>query len=220
MEDISAPTAGKGRYHHGDLRNALIDAAVGLARAGGPDAVVLRAAARQVGVSPTAAYRHFAGQSDLLFAVKTVGQQMLAERMEGAAGSVPGEPDEGVEERVLAMGKGYIGFALDEPGLFRSAFCNTPDLAMGLSDEGVPQPASGEHQFRSFELLIGILDGLVASGLMPPARRPGAEVAAWSLVHGLAMLILDGPFSLLPDDQRDAAVDRALRTLVAGFTAP
>lgn len=223
MEETSGSGPGKSGYHHGDLRNALVDAATGLARTGGPDAIVLRAAARQVGVSPTAAYRHFAGQGELLFAVKVVGQQMLAERMESATRSLPGDSGEAVERQMMAMGRGYIGFALDEPGLFRSAFCNTPDLAMGLTAEGVPElpaSASGEHAFRSFELLVEILDGLVAAGSMPPDRRPGAEVTAWSMVHGLAMLILDGPFALLPAEQRDAAVDRALATLIAGFTVP
>ncbi|WP_367123455.1 TetR/AcrR family transcriptional regulator [Streptomyces phytohabitans] len=236
MEDSSGTTAGKGRYHHGDLRNALIDAAVGLARAGGPDAVVLRAAARRVGVSPTAAYRHFAGQPELLFAVKEAGQQRLAERMEAAVRAVPDTHPRAVEERMLAMGRGYIGFALDEPGLFRSAFCHTADdvtrLPAALSGEAPPAPGGGptvegmpgadadEWQFRSFRMLVEILDGLVDAGRMPPARRPGAEVTAWSMVHGLSTLVLDGPFAPLTEEQRDAAVDIALRTLVAGFTAP
>lgn len=223
MEETSGSAPGKSGYHHGDLRNALIDAATGLARAGGPDAIVLRAAARQVGVSPTAAYRHFAGQGELLFAVKVVGQQMLAERMESATRSVPGDSGDAVEQQMIAMGRGYVGFALEEPGLFRAAFCDTPELAMGLSAEGVPElpetvQAAGD--FRSFELLVEILDGLVAAGRMPPERRIGAEATAWSMVHGLATLLLDGPFSLLPGEQRDAAVGRALATLIAGFTAP
>lgn len=227
MEDASGNPAGKAAYHHGDLRNALIDAATSLARDGGPDAVVLRAAARRVGVSPTAAYRHFEGQGDLLFAVKVRGQEALARSMARGAGGVPGaDEDVGgggdgdeVARRMLAMGRGYIDFALQEPGLFRTAFCNTPDLAIGLSDEGVPRPASGEWQFRSIEMLIEILDGLEATGRMPPSRRPGAEVTAWAMVHGLAVLLLDGPFALLPEEQRAAAVDRALETLLAGFEA-
>jgi AcrR family transcriptional regulator len=220
MGETSAKGGNRAAYHHGDLRNALIDAATDLAREGGPEAVVLRAAARRVGVSPTAAYRHFGGQSDLLFAVKVRGQQSLADSMAAAGELGPDASGAEVESAVLAMGRGYIAFALHEPGLFRSAFRNTPDLAIVLNDEGVPSPASGEWQFRSFEMLVDVLDRLVACGRMPAHRRPGAEVAAWSTVHGLSVLLLDGPFALLPDDQREAAVDRTLRTLLAGFTAP
>jgi AcrR family transcriptional regulator len=215
--DETTNGAGKSAYHHGDLRNALIDAASALARDGGPDAVVLRAAARRVGVSPTAAYRHFQGQGELLLAVKARGQQLLAERMDSAIASVP---EDQVRQRVVAMGRAYVAFALEEPGLFRSAFCHTRDHAIGLSPQGAPQPAGGEWEFRSFQMLVEILDGLLESGLMPPERRPGAEVTAWSMVHGLATLLLDGPFALLPPDQRDAAVDRALETLATGFTTP
>ncbi len=222
MDETSGTGGGRTAYHHGDLRNALIEAATDLAREGGPDAVVLRAAARRVGVSPTAAYRHFSGQGDLLFAVKVRGQQYLVDSMAdagepGGAGEAPGED---VEQVMIAMGRGYLSFALREPGLFRAAFCNTPDLAIELGDDGVPRPVSGEWQFQSFEMLIDVLDRFVASGRMPVHRRPGAEMTAWSMLHGLAVLLLDGPFSRLPADQREAAVDRALRTLLAGFTAP
>ncbi|EST38398.1 hypothetical protein N566_07650 [Streptomycetaceae bacterium MP113-05] len=220
MGDTSAKSGNRAAYHHGDLRNALIDAATDLAREGGPEAVVLRAAARRVGVSPTAAYRHFAGQGDLLFAVKVCGQQYLAESMAVAGDLPPGASGADVEAAVMAMGRGYVSFALREPGLFRSAFCSTPDLAIEVNADGIPRPVAGAWQFRSFEMLVEVLDRLVACGRMPAHRRLGAEVSAWSMVHGLSVLLLDGPFALLPEDQREAAVDRALLTLLAGFTAP
>src|SRR5690242_15991484 len=76
----SVTTSGTARatYHHGDLRNALIGAAADLAERGGPDAVTIRAAAREVGVTPTAAYRHFAGQADLVDAAKAEALQRMA----------------------------------------------------------------------------------------------------------------------------------------------
>src|SRR5687767_8921701 len=86
---MGAITGGKSRYHHGDLRNALIGAAVELAAEGGPERVVLREAARSVGVSPTAAYRHFNGQGDLLHAVKARGQQALVASMTEALHALP-----------------------------------------------------------------------------------------------------------------------------------
>lgn len=213
---------GRSAYHHGDLRNALIDAATDLARDGGPEAVVLRAAARRVGVSPTAAYRHFAGQAELLHAVKELGQRRLAESMESAGEpyrsgrSGPGE----AEERVRAIGRGYLAFARAEPGLYRVAFCRdplrvtTPDGLIGHGAE------AGTWAFRSFGILVEALDALVGHGRMSEERRVGAELTAWATVHGLAMLFLDGPLSLLSAQEADAVAERAFDTLLAGFTTP
>lgn len=112
-------------YHHGDLPNALTDAATQLAREGGPDAVVLRAAARATGVSAAAAYRHFADHGELLHAVRQRALSELADAMRRSLDS--GEPltDRGQESirRLRALGRAYIEFALDNPGLFRTAFC-------------------------------------------------------------------------------------------------
>jgi AcrR family transcriptional regulator len=112
-------------YHHGDLANALTRAAADLARHGGPDAVVLREAARRVGVSPTAAYRHFGAHEDLVRAVKSHAQDALAHAMEAAAA---GSPDPRALTHALA--EAYIRFALSEPGLFRTAFHRTGDSVL------------------------------------------------------------------------------------------
>src|SRR4030081_3822734 len=126
----SVPTdssATRTRYHHGDLAHALTRQAVVLAREGGPEAVVLREAARRVGVSPTAAYRHFAAHEDLLHAVKLQAQQALAAAMQSAVEAVPpsAAPAQNAVNHVRAIGVSYVGFALAEPGLFRTAFCRT-----------------------------------------------------------------------------------------------
>ncbi|AVZ71289.1 TetR/AcrR family transcriptional regulator [Streptomyces lunaelactis] len=215
MESI---TGGKSRYHHGDLRNALIEAAVGLAVEGGPERVVLREAARSVGVSPTAAYRHFTGQGDLLEAVKIRGQQALADSMTEAVRVLPGLDDPGEEavRRTEAIGRGYVRFAIEHPGLYRTAFCRTP-LAEGSGFTGLDAPED-RPEFAAFVQLSDTLDTLVAAGRMRPENRPAAEVAAWSAVHGLSLLILDGPLAHLPADQRDAVVERTLTTIVAGLT--
>ena len=78
----AAATRGRRSYRHGDLRRALLDAGVALAREGGPDAVVLREATRRAGVVPNAAYRHFAGRQALLDAVRIVALDQLALAME------------------------------------------------------------------------------------------------------------------------------------------
>ncbi|KAF4406313.1 MULTISPECIES: TetR/AcrR family transcriptional regulator [Streptomyces] len=218
-----AVKGGKAGYHHGDLRNALTEAAVELAAEGGPERVVLREAARRVGVSPTAAYRHFGSHCDLLGAVKERCQRQLAASMARAVEEGPELPDAGEEavRRTVAIGRGYVRFAVENPGLYRSAFSRVV-LDGAAGDHGLVfagvLPPGDDPVFRAFRALSDTLDALVESGRMRPGNRAGAEVAAWSTVHGLSLLILDGPLARLPEEQRDAVVDRSLEAIVAGLT--
>ncbi|AUH39194.1 TetR/AcrR family transcriptional regulator [Streptomyces sp. CMB-StM0423] len=218
---MSEVRSGKAGYHHGDLRNALVDAASELARGGGPEAVVLREAARRVGVSPTAAYRHFASQADLLQAVKDEGQRRLADSMDKVIaeteGPPGGDPADAAKGRLMALGLGYVRFAVTEPGMYRAAFCRVEqDRQPWNQGEGIGDLHPGD--VRSFRLLIGAMDALDAAGVMRPGVRTGAEFAAWSSVHGLAMLLLDGPLGGLPPPQRDAIVTRTLTMILDGLT--
>jgi AcrR family transcriptional regulator len=203
----SAPRA---TYRHGDLRNALIEAGVRLAAAGGPDAVVLREATRQVGVSPNAAYRHFSDRKDLLAAVSLRCLNLVATEImrERATASAPGD----VRAQLDAVGRAYVHFALREPGLFRTAFAAHTD----------PEPGRGGVQggLGPFGLLLEVLDRAVEQGVMRPGRRPGAEVAAWASVHGLAVLLLDGPLRSVPEAGREALIDTVLTTVREGLLLP
>ncbi|MGY1439101.1 TetR/AcrR family transcriptional regulator [Streptomyces reniochalinae] len=213
----------EGRYHHGDLRNALIRAAIELAAEGGPDAVVLRAAARKVGVSATAAYRHFEGQSDLLGAVKEYGQQRLVACMEAVGRASEGVGPQAARDRMMELGRGYVRFAREEPGLYRTAFCRKALGAVGITEEGGLADAEGEQpgwETRSFELLTETLDDAVTAGLITPERRPGAELSAWAMVHGVAMLFLDGPLDTLTDEESSYVIDRVLTDVLAGLMSP
>lgn len=200
-------------YHHGDLANALTVAATDLARAGGPEAVVLREAARKVGVSATAAYRHFAGHGDLIHAVKESAQAGLAESMqeELARGEPLPDPTAEMVRRLGALGRGYLRFALAEPGLFRTAFCR--------SDKGHEANTAGMLEAPAFRMLSETLDDMVAAGMLAPERRPFGEVAAWSAVHGLAMLLLDGPLAAMPESERDDLIEGVLGTVISGLGA-
>jgi hypothetical protein len=94
--------------------------------------------------------------------------------------------------RLRAVGVGYLSFALTEPGLFQTAFSAAPDL------EGANSTArAGRSGLTPFQLLTAALDELVAVGGIPSQRRPGAEFLAWSAVHGLAVLVIDGPLRAL-----------------------
>jgi AcrR family transcriptional regulator len=224
-EATAAGVTVRRRYHHGDLANALTQEATALAREGGPEAVVLREAARRVGVSPTAAYRHFAAHEDLLYTVKVKAQDELASAMEQALEQMPlsGSAAEDAMMRSYVIGEAYVNFALAEPGLFRTAFVHIdgvhpPQPCSEVDDGPEPiQPAPTVEGFRSFQLLGSVLDDLVAAGLLPADRRPNAEFAPWSAVHGLATLFLDGPLDALPEEQREVVLRSTLDTIVKGL---
>jgi AcrR family transcriptional regulator len=199
------------RYHHGDLANALQIAATELARKGGPEAVVLREAARTVGVSATAAYRHFAGHGELIRAVKEEALRTLAAHMadELTAGPAQEDPIAEAIRRLRTLGRGYVRFALAEPGLFRTAFCRGGDQLGDVT--------AGMLDTPSFLMLSHALDELVELGAVPAQRRVHAEMFAWSGTHGLSMLLLDGPLRHLPADAQEAVVERTLDGIVSGL---
>ena len=200
-------------YRHGDLHHALISAGTELARVGGPDAVVLREATRRVGVSPNAAYRHFADRRALLDAVCAATQSLLAVAIEQelARVRVTGDATAVARARLRAVGTGYVRFAKKEPGLFRTALVS-PDL------EGAYDPArAGASGKTPLELLGSVLDELVEAGALPKERRPAAEFLAWSSVHGLSMLLIDGPLRALDRKKTHAIVERLLDMVENGL---
>lgn len=178
-------------YRHGDLRRALLEEGIELARTGGPDAVVLREATRRAGVAPNAAYRHFASREALLQAVRAAALSAVAAAMEAELATLPAglPPADFARASVRAVGSGYLRFAQAEPGLFRTAFGRSDMLIQATPET----PTAGPGGLNPFELLGTALDRLVEAGVMPPDKRPGAEFLAWSAVHGLAILVIDGP---------------------------
>jgi len=206
--------APRANYRHGDLRQALIDAGLDMAREGGPDAVVLREATRRAGVSPNAAYRHFADRTELVEAVSDAAQSLVAGAIEAEWDAVPtglGAAD-AAHAHLAAVGRGYLGFARDRPGLFRAAFTVPGDLETALDSA-----KAGPGGRTSFQLLATALDELVAVGALPAARRPGAEFSAWSAVHGLAMLVLEGPLRNLDPEVARAAGSRVIEMVDRGL---
>lgn len=194
-------------YHHGDLRRALVTAATELAATGGAENVTLREVARRVGVSASAAYRHFPNREGLLAQVASEAREALARRMIAAAEAADAHM-EGVEgskgapvDRFRATGRAYIEFALDEPGLFEVAFRACPPNLYVPDD---PSP---------YAVLSEKLDALSDAGLLAVARE-GAEVAAWVAVHGAAVLLGDG---MLPRAERDVIIDATLEMVGGGL---
>src|SRR6478672_7123858 len=185
MSSVSADPAGKRGYHHGALHSALVEASIALAREGGPDRVILREAARAAGVSHSAAYRHFADRDALLAEVSRFARNELAAQMRRRVNRTKGPRD-----RLRAVGTAYIDFALTEPGLFRTAFTSHPATSP-VADQDRADAGSPGDGADPFEILGEALDQCQAAGLLSPHHRPGAEIAVWSAVHGLAGLLLD-----------------------------
>lgn len=193
-------------YHHGDLRAALVEAALELARPTGAEAIVLREVTRRAGVTPRAAYRHFADRDAL---VRAVAQRALArlaaaieERIRAAGG-----PD-GMA-MLQAVGESYIAFALDEPGLFDVAFFAMDDMV----NSGAPESAAA-CGLSPFQLLEVALETLVREGRLPAGDVGDAVITCWSGVHGFATLAARGPLRELPRDLVDAKAVRLVAGLV------
>lgn len=167
-------------YHHGNLRQALVDQAVRTIRTDGVEALTLRDVGAHLRVSRTALYRHFADKQALLVAVATEGfrafRKELADAWEGAGRG---------REGFLAQGQAYIRFATENPSHYRVMFGGY--VAKG--DCGAELAAESEAGFR---VLVDALVELQHAGLV--RRDPPLELAVfvWGAVHGAAMLAIGG----------------------------
>jgi AcrR family transcriptional regulator len=166
-------------YHHGDLRAAAIEAGLTLLEDRNADDLGLREVARAVGVSATALYRHFPDKAALLRALAAEGLARLAEAQRAAAQAAGGGA-----AGFGATGRAYVGFALDNPALFRLIFSASPAA-------GDPFGQAAGDMPEAFRMLREHAALLAPPGAGPEAAKLIA-LEAWALVHGLAILILDG----------------------------
>lgn len=199
-------------YHHGDLRHALIAEASRQARVGGPAAISLREVTRAVGVSPNAAYRHFADRDALVRAAAAEAQSALARAITDRVAAAPAglSPARASIERLRRVGLAYIDFARAERGWFELAFLTQDPQAGGdivTLDSELVAP---------FRLLLDTLDLMVQTGALAPERRPLAEWACWSSVHGFADIAAHGPVRWQPDEVVDALAAAVVETTIAG----
>ena len=201
-------------FRHGDLRNALLEAGIELARQGGPGAIVLREATRRAGVAPNAAYRHFANRDDLLQSVRAAALSLLAVAIEEEMASVRRTRQQDVYARAMlrAVGTGYLKFALSETGLFRTAFSRRDPV-----ENDTDAAKAGKSGLNPFQLLSSALDGLVDAGVLPSERRPGAEYLAWSAVHGFAFLVIEGPLGGVSKKDLQGLAERLVRMVENGL---
>lgn len=202
-------TSSKRSYHHGDLRAALLDAAIEVIGERGLHGLSLRECARRADVSHAAPYRHFADKDALLLAIARLGFERLAAAGVAAMAGVADPRD-----RLDAYGVAYVRFAVANPVLFRVMFTAEIAAPEGAEDGPVADVAQGDR-VGAFDLLVASAAALLDDG--GDARE--AALAAWSLPHGLAMLALDGR---IPPEEAStpAKIERLMRTIFAAWRGP
>ncbi|GLC26813.1 TetR/AcrR family transcriptional regulator [Roseisolibacter agri] len=190
-------------YHHGDLRPALIRAALTLLRTEGPEALTLRGVARAAGVSQTAPYRHFADRRELVAAVAEDGFRRMREAMLEAARSAEGPA--GFRQVAFA----YVRFAHAHPAEYRVMF--GPEVARHAD---FPDLRAESHGILGF-VAEGI-GALQTAGLVGPGDPAIMAVALWSMLHGLVMLSLDGQTAGVAPSL-EALVEETTRLMMFGM---
>ena len=194
-------------YHHGDLANAVLDAALRLVEAKGADGLSMREAARAVGVDPAAVYRHYDDKGAVLAALAARGFAEMARQMETRAARASD-----AEERFRAIGRAYVAFAVKHPAYFRVMFGPYGAGSDGArSVEGV-----GETRRTPYALLLDALEELGRVRELR-VRVDTAALPAWATVHGLASLMVDGAWRGGSQRERDAAVECVIDAAIAGI---
>lgn len=202
-------------YHHGNLRESLVDAAVDVVRDGGPEALALRELARRLGVSHNAAYRHFADRDALVDVVAERALEAMVDLVHRRlAGVTETDPVSRSRRRLTEIGQGYVDFALTESGLFRLLFTAYPEPPATKNADGAN--AAGEDPYS---MLNAALDDLVTVGFLSPDDRVGADVTCWAAVHGFAVLNIEGPLRGLSPDERQATLSGLLVAIDRGLGA-
>ena len=193
-------------YHHGDLRTALVEEAAAMISDDGAASVTMRAIGGRLGVSRAAPYRHFPDKTALLVAVAVQGFERLRLRLESlAATDSPASVD-----RLLRMGEEYVRFALEHPAHYRLMWGKE---AIARQNEPELREAAG----ALLEHLVDAIGSHQRSGEMPPGDARARAYVAWSAVHGLASLLIEGQID--PNVDVDGLIRQTTETLLAGLRA-
>ncbi|WP_159010293.1 TetR/AcrR family transcriptional regulator [Bradyrhizobium sp. S69] len=183
------PAAGRAAaarpYHHGDLKRVLIDAALDLAEAGGPEAVSVREAARRAGVSPGAPFRHFPSRDALMNAVAEEAQRRFRVELEAALARAPASDP---LAQFRGLGLGYLRWAMRNPAHFEI-----------ISTARLFDHDGAEQLTRDNAELIGMTERLLAQafadGVLRAADLKAVQIAGRALVYGFARMNIDGHFA-------------------------
>ena len=192
------------KYHHGDLREQLLEAVRHLIEEKGPEGFSIAEACRMAGVSTAAPYKHFRDREDIMHAVILSAMHRMGAAMQAAADAHPaGDPD-----RIVALGRAYIGFARSEPGMFMAMF--------GLTNRHAEVAALAEEGRGKFAIVMRVVAEHMDRSMDDPEVNARAY-ALWCAVHGHCFLCLDGKA-----DKTEIAIgeDDYLRLVGASYLPP
>lgn len=208
-------TQQKNSYHHGDLRQALVEAAIELIAQQDVSSVSLREVARRVGVSHAAPYRHFADKDALLAALAEEGFRGLADALNQAIKQAPDHP----LQRLEASGVAYVEYAFAHPSHYRVMFgwYRSEQFSSNSQPKLDKNPAVFTASQQAFMVLVNIvIDGQEKSVIRSGDPKQLAWVA-WSLVHGLAMLLIDAQLPLAHTAEIANIANFMTKTLTEGL---
>lgn len=200
MNKLCCPV-GKKSYHHGNLREVLIDSALEILKEGSLDDLSLRALARKAGVSQTAPYRHFEDKEALIAVLKAEGLRKLGDGMAGLL-----EKEEDPLARLQQLGMKYVQFAEDHPAHFKVMF----EYELSHYEKYCELHDVSDNSFKCLKVTV---DQCLA---LPNARNVDPVVAqfgAWAMVHGLSVLLMNE--SLMTHMKEDHEMDMGERNQIA-----
>lgn len=171
-------TSARASYHHGDLRQALLDAACAHLRVDNADTLSLRALAREIGVSQTAPYRHFDSRNALFAGIATLGFQILHGQMNQALA----DPSMPADEAMIELGATYLSFSQTHYEKYQLFF----DSSMVDFDE---YPDLQQASAGCFDILLGVIRKGQAEGVFRDGPETDLAAIAWSTLHGIASLM-------------------------------
>jgi AcrR family transcriptional regulator len=166
-------------YHHGDLKNALIEAGVDILSKEGVQGLSLRKVARKVGVSHAAPYAHFADKQALIAAIATEGYTKLYQELAQAAANHPDNP----AQRLIEVAWAYVQFATDEPDHFKVTFS-------GNVEQEADYPEYVEQSKKSLNLVTSLVSDCQQAGLLRSGDSDLLAISIWAAIHGFIFLLL------------------------------
>ena len=193
-----------GSYHHGDLRTALLVEAAAMIAEGGAASVTMRALGLRLGVSRAAPYRHFTDKTALLVAVAADGFNRLSGRVHTVGAGAPRSS----LARLRRVGEEYVRFALENPAHYRLMYGKE-----ALTREDVPELR--EAAIALFEQLVGVIEAHQRGGGIKRQDPRAQAYVAWSAVHGLASLWIEG--QIQATDDIEGLIRQTTQTVVDGM---
>ena len=172
------------KYHHGDLKNALIKAGVEILSKEGIEGLSLRKVAQRAGVSHSAPYSHFPDKQSLIAAISTEGFNQLYAELDVAVLAYPKSPKKQLQQGALA----YLQFALNNTDTFKIMFS-------GVLEKEKEYPAFVEISHKTFQRVVDVVRACQGAGIMRATSPEMMAVAAWGQVHGIVSLALEGQIS-------------------------